>query len=81
MLEPFNEILKNIIKKVQFENALIYFAHRQPNKNKETLLEHIEKVSTYFINICEANKLEAIVDKLIEDIQGNDNTPVVDNAT
>jgi len=54
-----------------------YFAHRpKTNVNipKETLEEHIRLVDDYFIKLVEVHKLDPVIDKIISDIIGSDDS-------
>ena len=66
MIISFNEIIKS--KTVKILNILCesekYFAHQKKNK-KELLSEHSNLTLRYFIRLCEANKLEPVIDKQI----------------
>lgn len=42
-----------------------YYAHLQKTKEPEKLAEHIKLVISYFISICNSNKCELVIDKII----------------
>ncbi|RLD58309.1 MAG: CRISPR-associated protein, partial [Bacteroidetes bacterium] len=65
----FKEIQKKELSNLSFliEDEK-YYAHTSNKKQPETLKEHLQLVEKYFLNIIETNKLEAIIDTIINQV-------------
>ncbi|MBE2281110.1 MAG: CRISPR-associated helicase Cas3' [Ignavibacteriaceae bacterium] len=65
-MKSFSEIYnEGTLNLSAFIDPLIYFAHRNSDK-VETLEEHTELVLKYFLKLVEANKIEPLIDSLLE---------------